>query len=101
MYLNKVVKEVHQLFVDHSYIERGCNITDRCVWLLLANAVFLTVIAAQAPESYFRVITLILILSAQMEGVSSPYATHKLIFVAKRSAVSNGRVVVNGIIVSF
>lgn len=57
--------------------------------------------AAQAPGSYFRIITLILFLSAQMEGVSITYTTHKLIFLAERNAVSNGRVVVNSIVVSF
>lgn len=34
----------------------SCNVTSWCVWSLLANAVFLTVIAAQALGSYFRVI---------------------------------------------
>lgn len=84
-----------------AYTESGCNITGGCVWLLLANAAFLTVIAALAPEGYFGVITLILFLSAQMEDVSSPYTTQKLIFLAKRNAVSNGRVVVNSIIFCF
>lgn len=47
-----------------AYTESGCNITGRSVWLLLANAMFITVMAAQASETYFRVITLILFLSA-------------------------------------
>ena len=84
-----------------AYTESGCNMTGSYVWLLLANAVFLTAIAAQAPESYFRVITLILFLTAQMEGVSIPYTTHKLILLSKRNGVSSARVVVNSIIVSF
>lgn len=95
-----VVKEVYQLYTDHC-LHRKWLQHNRSVWLLLANAMFITVIAVQASETYFRVITLILFLSAQMESVSILYTTHKLIFPAKRNAVSHGRVVINSIIVSF
>lgn len=100
MYVFSAVKDTNCTWII-AYTESVCNITGRFVWLLLANAVFLTVIAEQACESYFRLITLIVFLSAQMEDVSIPYTTHKLILLAKRNAVSNGKVVVNSIIVSF
>lgn len=65
--ITNVVQEVHQSYTDHSYTE-SCNITGRPVWSLLANAVLLTVIAAQASGSYFRNINLLVLLLSSTNG---------------------------------